>query len=160
MEQVFYTTSEKRCKHKKSQDISKSVRTLNEQWLFDTGATFHVMLNKHLLFNTSIICCREIKVANGRHVQARLVGNLFLKSECGNYLYLQGVLFSPSLTRISPVHPRLSLHDYYEKRLRTNAVQGFWTEDESQDYEEFIYIYWPATAGTCSKIPGANNYEQ
>jgi hypothetical protein len=38
-EQVFYTTREKRRKRKKRQDICKSVRTLNEEWLFDTGAT-------------------------------------------------------------------------------------------------------------------------
>jgi hypothetical protein len=69
MEQVFYTTMEKRRKRQKSQYICKSVRTLNEEWLFDTGATVHVTPNKHLLFNTSI-CCREIKVANGRHVRA------------------------------------------------------------------------------------------
>jgi hypothetical protein len=58
MEQVFYTTTEKRRKRKKSQDICKSIRTLNEEWLFDTGATtVHVAPNKHLLFKTSI-CCR------------------------------------------------------------------------------------------------------
>jgi hypothetical protein len=97
-EQVFYTTMEKRRKCKKSQDTCKSVGTLNEEWLFDTGATVHVTPNKHLLFNTSI-CCREIKVANGRHVRAQLVGDLLLKSECVNYLYLQGVLFSPMFNK-------------------------------------------------------------
>jgi hypothetical protein len=97
-EQVFYTTTEKPRKRKKSQDICKSVCTLNKEWLLDTGATVHVMTNKHLLFNTTI-CCREIKVANGRHVWARLVGDILLKSECGNYLYLQGVVFSPTLNK-------------------------------------------------------------
>jgi hypothetical protein len=66
---------------KRARKFCKSVRTLNKEWLFDTGATVHVTPNKHLLFNTSI-CCREIKVDNGRHVRARLVGDLLLKSEC------------------------------------------------------------------------------
>jgi hypothetical protein len=65
MEQVFYTTMEKTRTRKKSQDICKSVHTLNEEWLFDTGATVHITPNMHVLLNTSI-CCREIKVANGR----------------------------------------------------------------------------------------------
>jgi hypothetical protein len=62
------------------------------EWLFDTGSTVHVTPYKYLLFNTSI-CYREIKGANGRHVQKNLVGDLLLKSEGGNYLYLQGVLY-------------------------------------------------------------------
>jgi hypothetical protein len=105
MEQVFNTTTENPHKHKKSQEICKLVCTPNEEWLFDTGATVHVKPNKHLLFNTSI-CCREIKVANGRHAPARQVGDILLKRKCGHYFYLQGVLYIPQrLTRISSVQP-------------------------------------------------------
>jgi hypothetical protein len=52
------------------------------------------------------------------------------------------------------------LHYYYEGQLFTDAVQGYWSEDEIRDYGESIYIYWPVTAGTCIKIHGAKNYKQ
>jgi hypothetical protein len=58
-EQEFYTTTEKRRKRKKSQDICKSVRTLNEEWLFSAGATFQVTSNKHLLFNIFFLLQRD-----------------------------------------------------------------------------------------------------
>jgi hypothetical protein len=104
-EQVFCATTEKRRERKKIQEICTSVHTLNEERLFDTGATVHVTPNRQLLFNTSI-CCSEIKVANGRHVQARQVGDIFLKCECGNFLYIYKVFYFPQcLTRISSVHP-------------------------------------------------------
>jgi hypothetical protein len=52
-------------------------------------------------------------VANGRHIQANLVGDLLLKSECGNYLYLQGVLYSPSLNKnIISSHQLMQIKDY------------------------------------------------
>jgi hypothetical protein len=60
----------------------------------------------------------------------------------------------------TPAHVKLRLHNYYEKRLRTDAVQGYWSEDAIKDYGEFLYIYWPVTAGTCIKIPSAKNYKQ
>jgi hypothetical protein len=87
-----------RVKRKKNQDICKSVCMHNKEWLFDTGATVHITPNKPLLSNTSI-CCREIKVANSRHVWACQVGDVLLGSECGNYLYLQGVLYSPAFNQ-------------------------------------------------------------
>jgi hypothetical protein len=121
-EQVFYTTMEKRRKRKKSQDSCKSERTLNEEWLFDTGATVHVTPNKHLLYNTSI-CCREIEVANGIHVWARLVGDLLLKGECGNYLYLQGVLFSPAFNKNIISASQLMQSQDYTIIMKNNYVQ-------------------------------------
>jgi hypothetical protein len=154
---------EKRSKRKKSQDICKSVRTLNEEWLFDTGATVHVTPNKHLLFDTSI-CCREIKVANGRHVWARLVGDLLLKSECGNYLYLQGVLFSPMFNKNIISAPQLMQSQDYAIIMKNDYVQmrynGTGLKMNLKTTENLYIFYWSATAGTCIKIPGAKNYEQ
>jgi autotransporter translocation and assembly factor TamB len=98
------------------------VRTLNKGWLFDTWATVHVTPNKHLPFNTSI-CCREIKVANGRHVRARLAGDLLLKSECGNYLYLQGVLFSPTFNKNIISAPQLMRSQDYTIIMKNDYVQ-------------------------------------
>jgi hypothetical protein len=154
---------EKRSKRKKSQDICKSVRTLNEEWLFDTGATVHVTPNKHLLFDTSI-CCREIKVANGRHVWARLVGDLLLKSECGNYLYLQGVLFSPTFNKNIISAPQLMQSQDYAIIMKNDYVQmrynGTGLKMNLKTTENLYIFYWSATAGTCIKIPGAKKYEQ
>jgi hypothetical protein len=101
-EQVYVTTIAKRRK-RKSQDICKSVRTNTEEWLFDTGATVHITPCKHLLFNTSN-CYREIKVANGKYVRSYLVGDILLRSECGNFLVLRGVLYSPASTKTLSVH--------------------------------------------------------
>ena len=97
-EQVYVTTIAKRSKRKISQDICKSVRTNTEEWLFDTGATVHITPCKHLLFNTSN-CYREIKVANGKYVRSYLVGDILLRSECGNFLVLRGVLYSPAFNK-------------------------------------------------------------
>jgi hypothetical protein len=71
-EQVFHVTASTLHKHKKCQDICKSVCTTTEEWLFDTGATVHVTPYKNLRFNTSI-SYREIQVANGKHVLLQLV---------------------------------------------------------------------------------------
>jgi hypothetical protein len=107
---------------KKSQDICKSVRTRNEEWLFDTGATVHVTPNKHFLFNTSI-CCREIKLANGRHVWAHQVGDVLLRSECSNYLYLQGVLYSPAFNKNIISAPQHMQSQDYTIFMKTNCVE-------------------------------------
>jgi hypothetical protein len=109
-------------KHKKSQDICKSVHTNNEEWLFDTGATVHVTPYKYLLFKTSI-CYREIKVANGRHVHANLVGDLLLRSERGNYLYLQGVLYSPLFNKNIISAPQLLRSKDYTIIMKDNYVE-------------------------------------
>jgi hypothetical protein len=93
-EQVDVTTAKECCKRRISQNICKSVRTLTEEWLFDTAATVHINHCKNLLFNTSN-CYREIRVANGKHVWLYLVGDILLRSECRNFLVLQGVLYSP-----------------------------------------------------------------
>jgi hypothetical protein len=160
MDQVFYATVEKPHKCKSSQDIGKSVCTHNEEWLFDTGATVHVTMDKHLLCNTSI-CCRENKVAKGRHVRARQVGGVLLRSECDNYLYLQGVLYSPAFNKNIISAPQLmQTQDYIiimKKQLQGDAVQGYWSKDEIKDYKEFMYMFWPATTGTCIKIPDTKN---
>jgi hypothetical protein len=88
-EQVYVTTIAKCRKLKISQDICKSACTNTEEWLFDTGASIHITPCKHLLFNTSN-CYREIKVANGKYVWSYLAGDILLRSECRNYLVLQG----------------------------------------------------------------------
>jgi hypothetical protein len=63
-----------------SEDTRKSVRNI-EEWLFDSEETVHVTPNKHLLLNTSP-CNRLIKVGNGGHVVASLIGDVLLKSTC------------------------------------------------------------------------------
>jgi hypothetical protein len=159
-EQVFTANLRER---KKCQHICNSVRTTTKEWFFDTGATLLVTPYKYLLFNTSI-CYREIKVANGRHVQVNLVGDLLLKSECGNYLYLQGVLYSPlfnkNIISTPPANAKQGLYYYYERQLRGDAVLWYWSQDRDEASGEFIYIYWMATAGICIKIPGTKYYEK
>jgi hypothetical protein len=164
MDQVFYTATEKACKCKKSQDICKSVCTPKEEWLLDTGATVHITPNKHLLVNTSI-CCREIKVANSRYVRARQVQDILLKSECGNYLYLQGILYSLTFNKNIISAPQLMQSQDCTITMKNNYVQmqymgtGLKMKLKTTD-NLCIYIYCPATAGTCIKIPGAKNYKQ
>jgi hypothetical protein len=121
-EQVFHVTASTPHKRKICQDICKSVCTTTEELLFDTGAMVHIMPYKYLLFNTSI-CYREIMVANGRHVRANLVGDLLLKSECGNYLYLQGVLYSPSFSKNVISAPLLMQIKDYTIIMKDNYVE-------------------------------------
>jgi Reverse transcriptase (RNA-dependent DNA polymerase) len=111
-EQVYVTTTKERRKCRISQDICKSVCTYTEEWLFDTGATMHIIHCKRLLFNTST-CCREIKVANGKYVHANLVGDVLLQSECGNFLVLQGVLYSLSFNKNIISAPQLMKNQDY-----------------------------------------------
>jgi hypothetical protein len=111
-EQVYVTTTEERHKRRISQDICKSVRTYTEEWLFDTGATVHITHCKRLLFNTSN-CCREIKVMNGKYIHTYLVGDILLWIECGNFLVLQGVLYSPSFNKNIISAPHLMKNQDY-----------------------------------------------
>jgi len=74
-----------------SQD-SKSARL--EEWLFDSGATIHVTPNSTLLLNM-YPCNRLVSVANGKQVQVKQAGDVLLRSVCGSYLFLKGVLYSP-----------------------------------------------------------------
>jgi hypothetical protein len=62
-------------------------------------------------------------VANGRHVRARLVGALLLNSECGNYLYLQGVLFSPMFNKNITSAPQLMQSQDYTIIMKNDYGQ-------------------------------------
>jgi hypothetical protein len=100
-------------------------------------------------------------VANGKYVHAHLVGDILLRSECGNFIVLQGVLYSPSLNKniISAPHdekPRL--HYYHERQLRGTTVQGYQSENEYEVIGKFIYIYWKKITRTCVKIPATKYY--
>jgi hypothetical protein len=132
-------------------------------WLFKTGDAVHFTKNKHLLCNTSI-CCREIKVANGRHVRARKVVDVLLRSECGNYLYLQGVLHSPSFNKNIISAPQLIQSQDYTANIMKNNYKEMQYKGTGLKMKlktiENLHIYWPATTGTCIKIPGAKNYKQ
>jgi hypothetical protein len=122
MEQVFYTTTETPVNVKRARTfVSLYLHPMKNSYLIQ-GATFHVTPNKHLLFSTSI-CCREIKVAYGRHVQARQVGDILLKSECGNYLYLQGVLYPPMFNKNIISAPQLMQSQDYTNIMKNDYVQ-------------------------------------
>jgi hypothetical protein len=68
--------------------------------------------NKHLLLNT-YPCNRLIKVTNGGHVVASLIGDVPLKSTCGSYLMLKGIQYSPKFNKNIISAPQLlKSHDY------------------------------------------------
>jgi hypothetical protein len=111
----YYEDNSRRGKHTCSGTISEDTRKsvqITEEWLFDSGATVHVTSNKHLLFNTSP-CKRLIKVANGGHMVASLIGDVLLKSRCGSYLMLKRILYSPKFNKNIICAPQMSKnHDY------------------------------------------------
>jgi hypothetical protein len=109
-------------KRKISQDICKSVCTHTEEWLFDTGATVHITPCKRLLFHTSN-CYREIKVANGKYVRSYQVGDILLRSECGNFLVLQGVLCSPAFNKNIISAPQWIKNQDYIIIIKDNYVE-------------------------------------
>jgi hypothetical protein len=161
-EQVYVTTIARRRKHNISQDICKSVRTNTEEWLFDTSATVHITLCKHLLFNTSN-CYREIKVMNGKYVRSYLAGDILLRSECGNYLVLQGVLYSPAFNKNIISAPQLMKNQDYIIIMKDNYVE-LWYKGTSlklhMKTSENVYIFiWKTTTGICDQI-GSSKYYQ
>jgi hypothetical protein len=124
------------------QDICKSACTTTEEWLFDTGATVHVTPFEYFLFNTSI-CYGEIKVANGRHVSANLVGDLLLKSECGK----QSVLYSPLFNKNIISAPQLMRSKDYTIITKDNYVEmqyyGTGLTIEMKPMENlYIFVGW------------------
>jgi hypothetical protein len=108
-EQVYITTT-------------KECRTHTEEWLFNTSATIHITPCKHLLFNTSN-CCREIRVANGKYVRSYLVGDILLWSEWGNFLVLQGVLYSLAFNKNIISAPQLMKNQDYIIIMKDNYVE-------------------------------------
>jgi hypothetical protein len=121
-EQVYVTTTTERSKRKIRQDICKSVRTHTEEWLLDTGATVHITPCKHLLFNTSN-CYREIRVANGKYIRLYMVRDILLRSECGNFLVLRGVLYSPAFNKNIISAPQLMKNQDYIIIMKDNYVE-------------------------------------
>jgi hypothetical protein len=148
---VYVATTEVRCKHKISHDICKSVRTHTEGWLFDTGATVHITPFKHLLFNTSN-CYKEIKVVNGEYVRSYLAGDILLRSECENFLVLQGVLYSPAFNKNIISAPQLMKNQDYIIIMKDNYLElpykGTSLKMHMKTLEN-LYIYWITTTGIC-----------
>jgi hypothetical protein len=64
-----------------------------------------------MLLNTSP-CNRVNKVANGGQVVARLEGDVLLKSTCGSYLMLKGILYPKFNKNIISAPQLLKSHDY------------------------------------------------
>jgi hypothetical protein len=62
-------------------------------------------------------------VANGTHVRVNLVGDLLRNCECGNYLYLQGVLFSQSFNKNIISAPQLMQSKDYTIIMKDNYVE-------------------------------------
>jgi hypothetical protein len=104
-------------------------------------------------------------VVNGKYVHAHLVGDVLLRSECGNFLVLQGVLYSPSINKNIISAPQLIKNQDYIIIMKDNyveltAVQKYQSENAYEDIREFIYIYWKTTTGICVKIPATKNYRK
>jgi hypothetical protein len=108
----------KRKYKKKSKDF-KSVRT--EEWLFDSGASIHVMPNKHLLLNSKP-CSILIRVANRRYISASLVVDVLLKCKCGSLLLLCGVLYSPMFNKNIISAPQLLQSKEYKITMLKSYV--------------------------------------
>jgi hypothetical protein len=113
-------------------------------------------LDNHNYNNIHIQTVLKCTGTPGRsYTTKKRVRQLFISTRCSIFPSIQQVYH-----QCAPAHAKSRLQYYYEKKLCTDAVQGYQFKDESKDCGEFIYIYWPATAGTCIKIPGAKNYEQ
>jgi hypothetical protein len=115
--QVFIN---RKCKYKKKSKDSKSVRT--EEWLFDSGASVHVMPNKHLLLNSKP-CSILIRVANGHYVSTSLVGDVLLKCKCSSLLLLRGILHSPTFKKNTVSAPQLLRSKEHKITMSKNYVE-------------------------------------
>jgi hypothetical protein len=85
-------------------------------------------------------------VANGRHVWACQVEDLLLNSDCGNYLYLQGVLYSLTFNKNIISAPQLMRSQDYTIIMKNNYVQmqykGTGLKMKLKTTENlYIYIY-------------------
>jgi hypothetical protein len=111
---AVYTQCKKRtCENKKCQDYNKSVSW--EEWLFDSGASVHVTLNKNLLLNARPVN-RDIRVEDGSWVMATMTG----RSTCGSVLYLKDILYSSTFDKNITSASQLMANGNYTITMKRN----------------------------------------
>jgi hypothetical protein len=62
-------------------------------------------------------------VANGKYVPLYLVGDILLQRECGNFLVLRGVLYSPEFNKNIISAPQLMKNQDYIIIMKDNYVE-------------------------------------